>query len=379
MLPETGILQADIDHVVICFVEVPMRIALGIVGMLLAWVGAFLPPIQALFPKISLIFYYKQQLVRRLFYLSGAVLVILSMLFGEGMFTYIALVVVVLFIGMTEFLMIPSKVIPPLDRSISKTIQPGDLSGEAMLIGIELGGSSRAYPFSLLTPHHIINDSLGEIPVAATYCPACRSGYIYNPVVKGWRLTFEPVTVRRRNMVMKDRETGSVWQHETGLCLMGEFIGEQLEILPSEMCNWSSWYSEHPDTTVCFPPEGYRHPSPLGFFFEKFLDHGPEHVVGPGITRLDRRLGQHEFIIGIIVGGVPKAYPLTRLVEQGTIKDTVAGVPVTLVYDKKADRVRAFAGKSQASTEEDARLEPIPIVRQWWLAWSEYHPESDLY
>ena len=356
-----------------------MRLTLGIAGMLLAWIAVFLPPMQALFPKISIFFYYKQLLVRRLFYLAGAVLVILSMLFGLGIFTYIALLVVILFMIMTEFLMVPNKVIPPLDHSISKIIKPGDLSGEALLIGIEMGGLSRAYPFSLLTPHHIINDSLGEIPVAATYCPACRSGYIYNPVVRGRRLTFEPVTVRRRNMVMKDRETGSVWQHENGLCLMGEFKGEQLGILPSEMCNWSAWLSEHPDTTVCFPPEGYRHPSPLGFFFEKFLDHGPEHVVGPGITKLDKRLGQHDFIIGIIVSGIPKAYPLACLVEQGTIKDRVAGVSVILLYDKKADRVKAFAGKGQGSNEDVTQLEPIPVVRQWWLAWSEYHPGSDIF
>jgi hypothetical protein len=356
-----------------------MRIALGIAGMLLAWIAVFLPPLQALFPKISIYFYYKQLLVRRLFYLAGAVLVILSMLFGPGFFTYIALLVVILFIIMTEFLMVPNKVIPPLDHSISKTIKPGDLSRDAMVIGIEMNAVSRAYPLSLLTPHHIVNDFLGDTPVSATYCPACRSGYIYDPVVKGRRLTFEPVTVRRRNMVMKDRETGSVWQHESGLCLTGEFKGEQLGILPSEMCNWSTWSSEHPDTTVCFPPENYRHPSPLSFIFEKLLDHGPEHLVGPGITNLDKRLGQHDFIIGIIVSGMPKAYPLARLVEKGTIKDMVAGVPVTLVYDENANRVKAFTEIGKRSKEGHAQLKPIPIERQWWLAWSEYHPGSDLY
>jgi len=356
-----------------------MRIALGIAGMLLAWIGAFFPPIQALFPKINLYSYYKQQLVRRSFYLTGVLLVVLSMLFGPNIFTTIALLIVILFMAMTEFLMVPNKVIPPLDHSLAKSIKPGDLSGESLVIGIEMGGMSRAYPLSILTPHHIINDSLGEIPVAATYCPACRSGYIYDPVVEGRRLTFEPVTVRRRNMVMKDRETGSIWQHETGLCLIGELKGDQLEILPSEMCNWTTWFSEHPNTTVCFPPEDYRHPSPLAFIFEKLLDHGPEHLVGPGITKLDKRLGQHEFIIGIVVSGRPKAYSLTRLIEQGSIKDIVAGIPVTLIYDKKADRVKAFIEKEKRSKADHAQREAIPVVRQWWLAWSEYHPESDLF
>jgi hypothetical protein len=190
-------------------------IAIGIIGMLLAWIGAFLPPIQALFPRISLFFYYKQLLVRRLFYLGGFVLAFLSILFSAGVFPYIALLVVIVFMAMTEFLLVPNKVIPPLDRPIAKTVKPGEISGEALVIGIAMNGMSRAYLLSVLTPHHIVNDNLGEIPVAATYCPACRSGVIYDPVVKGRRLTFEPVTVRRRNMVMKDRETASIWQHET--------------------------------------------------------------------------------------------------------------------------------------------------------------------
>jgi Protein of unknown function (DUF3179) len=354
-------------------------IAIGIMGMLLAWVGTFLPPLQALFPGVSLYFYYKQLLVRRLFYLGGIVLAVLSILLRPGVFSYIALLVVLVFVAMTEFLLVPNKVIPPLDHPVAKTIKRGEVSGEALVIGITVDGLSRAYPLSVLTPHHIVNDNLGEVPVAATYCPACRSGYIYDPVVKGRRLTFEPVTVRRRNMVMKDRETGSVWQHETGLCLMGELKGEQLGLLPAEMCNWSTWSSEHPDTTASFPPENYRHPSPLGFIFEKLLDHGPEHMVGPGLKKQDKRLGQHEFIIGVVVNGMPKAYPLSRLKEQGTIKDTVAGTAVTLVYEKPADRVKAFIEIMNGKEGDTARLEAIPLVRQWWLAWSEYHPASDLY
>ena len=370
-----------------------MRIILGVMGIALTAIGLFLPPIQALLPKLSPYPYYRQLLVRRSFYATGALFVFVSALYGLYLSTWITLVITAALILIGELLLVPRKVIPPLDQPFSRIIKPDDFPENAVVVGIELEGRSRAYPLSILTPHHIVNDSLGETPVAATYCPACRSGYIYSPLVRGMRLTFEPVSVRRRNMVMRDRETGSVWQHETGICLMGKFKGEQLRILDSGMCNWRTWVHEHPGTTICLRPENYRHPSPLGRIFGKLLDRGPEHIVGPGLNGLDRRLGQHDFIVGVIVAGIPKAYPLGKLIEKGMITDNIGGVPVALVYEEKADRVRAFKkpGKGRQALQEPGngsenwfagkpeQGESIPVVRQWWLAWSEYHPGSELF
>jgi hypothetical protein len=348
-----------------------MSTIFGILGLIVTFIGMVLPPISALFPKINLHVYHKQRSIRRILYAAGALCAIAAGLLGSNPFTWIALALVAIFILVGEFILLPHKVIPPLDKPASSLAFPDDFTNDSMLIGVVVKENSRAYPLSVLTPHHIVNEEIGETPILAAYCPACRSGYIFDPVVKGKRLTFEPVTVRRRNMVMKDRETGSVWQHETGACLMGELKGEQLELLPSELCNWKSWVAEHPETTLCTRPEGYRHPSPLGHIFEKLLDRGPEHMIGPGVHKMDKRLEGHGFVIGMLVDGTAKAYPLKKLMEQGSITDKIGDIPIRLTYEQKADRVRAFQG--------EAGEEAIPVVRQWWLAWSEYHPESELF
>ena len=70
---------------------------------------------------------------------------------------------------------------------------------------------------------------------------------------------------------------------------------------------------------------------------------------------------------------------LLALLPRFLWQSLVAGVDVVLVYDQEADRARAFAGTAKGSREGSARLESIPAVRQWWLAWSEYHPGSDLF
>jgi hypothetical protein len=370
-----------------------MKLFFGILGILYTLTGMLLPPIQTLLVRISVFTYFRQRLVRRCFYALGLAIVLLSMAFGIDTFSWVSLALVGFFILMGELVLVPSKLIPPLDNPAARSVQPADLPAEALVIGVSLGGLSHAYPLSLLIPHHILNDTLGGKPLAVTYCPACRSGYIFDPVVKGTRLTFEPVTIRHRNMVMRDRETGSAWQHETGTCLIGPNQDEVLQLLNSETVNWKTWVHEHPDTTVASLPEKYRHPSPLAPVFEKLLDHGPEHLVGPGLHKPDHRLDMHEFVIGILVDGMSKAYPLKTLVAKQIITDTLGGVPLVLVYEPDADRVRAFRRSDidnvapQCPLEELARLiadnkdkfEPIPVARQWWLAWSEYHPGTGLY
>jgi hypothetical protein len=40
---------------------------------------------------------------------------------------------------------------------------------------VDLAGTVRGYPLRILMYHEIVNDRIGELPVAITYCPLCNS------------------------------------------------------------------------------------------------------------------------------------------------------------------------------------------------------------
>ena len=44
---------------------------------------------------------------------------------------------------------------------------------------VTVGSTSRAYPLRSLTRHEIVNDTLGGIPIAATWCPLCNTGLAF--------------------------------------------------------------------------------------------------------------------------------------------------------------------------------------------------------
>lgn len=41
------------------------------------------------------------------------------------------------------------------------------------VIGFDLNGDVCAYPFQIMVWHEIVNDMVGGVPVAITYCPLC--------------------------------------------------------------------------------------------------------------------------------------------------------------------------------------------------------------
>jgi hypothetical protein len=57
---------------------------------------------------------------------------------------------------------------------------------------------------------------------------------VYASEVNDQRLMFEVAGVYRRNMIIRDRQTGTLWQHATGEALMGPLKGVQLQLLGGE-------------------------------------------------------------------------------------------------------------------------------------------------
>lgn len=209
--------------------------------------------------------------------------------------------------------------------------------------------------------------------------------------------------------MMRDRETGSIWQQATGEALAGPLRGSRLDVLPAEEGRWAAWRNEHPDTQVAVEPPEMA--GGLCAFLRKrlvaaLLRSVTRRVAAPGLLPPDGRLRSHEEVAGISLAGTARAYPFTALRQSPLLLDEAAGIPLVLRYDPSGDRVRAFrrqvsgqpitlslqggnfieagggrswdpAGRPLSGTSEP--LEAVPVVREWWLGWSEFHPDTSVY
>ncbi len=122
------------------------------------------------------------------------------------------------------------------------------------VIRLEMGGEVRAYPLQILTWHEIVNDTIGGVPVAVTYCPLCNASLVFDRRLDGHVLEFGTTgKLRNSDLVMYDRQTESWWQQFTGDAIVGELTGKTLKFLPSRIVSFGAFLDENPDAPVLVP------------------------------------------------------------------------------------------------------------------------------
>ena len=183
------------------------------------------------------------------------------------------------------------------------------------------GAAARAYPVRYLLWHEIVNDRIGDRPIAVTFCPLCNSGLIFEREAAGRELQFGVSGLLRfSDLVMYDRQTHSFWQQLSGEAIVGTLTGANLPVLASWMEPWAAFAERNPDGLVMAEPQGRRRAygtNPYAGYdtsARPFLYQGedPPHGIAP-LARVVR------------VGG--RAWPLERLAEAGVLEE--AGLRLT--------------------------------------------------
>lgn len=129
-----------------------------------------------------------------------------------------------------------------------------DLNDEEPVIGLVVDGDARAYPLRILTWHEIVNDTVGGLPVAVTYCPLCNAAIVFERSLDGRVLSFGTTgKLRHSDLVMYDRQTESWWQQFHGRAIVGSLTGRELARLPVRLESWERFRARHPNGRVLMP------------------------------------------------------------------------------------------------------------------------------
>jgi hypothetical protein len=57
----------------------------------------------------------------------------------------------------------------PIDRPEFLAQKASKLDASEMIMAVQVGGDARAYPINQMAYHHILNDVVGNVPIAVTY------------------------------------------------------------------------------------------------------------------------------------------------------------------------------------------------------------------
>ena len=198
------------------------------------------------------------------------------------------------------------------------------LEEDDLVLGFVNGDDIRAYPHAILDWHEIINDKVGSINLAVTYCPLTGTGIGWNRKFEGLTTTFGVSgLLYNSNLILYDRVSGSNWSQMRLDCVNGNFIGSEIGTYTLVETTWKTWKEMYPSTTVVSsntvqsrPYETY----PYGNYRTN-----DNYLIFP-ISNRDQRLRNKDRVHGIVANGNSKVYPLS-----------IFGSVVTVIMDSFAD------------------------------------------
>ena len=298
------------------------------------------------------------------------------------------------------------------------------------LVQVNVDGDVRGFPLEILTWHEIVNDTIGGVPVAVTFCPLCNTAIAFESQVGDEVLKFGVSgLLRNSDLVMYDRNTESLWQQSSGRAIVGTMVGARLTYVPASVVTVGQLRSAYPDALVMSrdtgwnrpygqnPYQGYDNPDhggPYGFFFDRdTIDERlppAERVVsiegpsGAAIAYAWSTLEQDRVVhdsfdgIDLVVFWTPGAL---SILDSGMMRDarevgttavfetTLEGQALTFLVNTADDSGQTFVdeqtgtvwdifGRGVAGELAGSQLTRVIHSDHFWFAWQAFHPDTEV-
>jgi hypothetical protein len=308
----------------------------------------------------------------------------------------------------------PPDGIPSIDNPKFVSVQEASkfLKDSELVLGLNINGDIRAYPLQILVWHEIVNDNVGAVPVAVTYCPLCFTNQVFNRTIDDEQEVVEFGTsgkLYNSNLVMYDRTSKSLWSQALAEGIVGKYAGTKLQRVPFDVAYWKEWKQLYPDSKVLSSDTGSNRPygaDPYGDYYTN------SDVLFP-ISNRDDRLGLKEIVVGFENKGQYKAYNLQEMESKKVINDQVNGRPIVLFslypfmiraydpiiedgvqkillqfdyntkdnkfIDKQTGSLWNFEGKAISGQLKGKQLTRLPFDEGFWFEWIAFHPKTEIY
>ncbi|MGI8925098.1 MAG: DUF3179 domain-containing (seleno)protein [Tepidiformaceae bacterium] len=307
-------------------------------------------------------------------------------------------------------------------RATFAPVSTVDLEPQMPVVVVRVAAEVRGYPLHVLTWHEIVNDRLGGVPIAVTFCPLCNTAVTFDRRVDGRTLDFGVSgNLRNSDLIMWDRQTHSWWQQATGEGIVGEFAGTLLDIVSTSMISFGDFAREFPDATVLTadtgferdyginPYAGYDSPGTRPFLFDGKIDprlDGLERVAtiehnGDLLAVPFKELAQagaanvvvggREFVV-LWSSGTASALGASNIASAADIgaatvyRASVDGLVLAFravgdgaFFDQETGSTWTITGRAVSGTLAGAQLEPAIHTTQFWFAWAAFHRDTRIW
>ena len=148
----------------------------------------------------------------------------------------------------------PKDGIPSIDSPQFVSAAKTPFADDEWVVGIEVNGEAKAYPYGILNWHEIVNDTIGGVNVAVSYCPLCDTILAFE---RGDRTFGVSGKLYQSCLVMFDRVNDTLYAQPWGLGVVGSEVNRFLTRIPAVKTRLGPWLDRHPDSLVLSTNTGY--------------------------------------------------------------------------------------------------------------------------
>jgi hypothetical protein len=305
----------------------------------------------------------------------------------------VCLVIAVAIIYFLNFRMTAEKIFRQPGKLVFKTITDNRLNLNSLVIGVKNNGQVKGYPIQFLIYHHQVQDTVGRKPLIITYCSVCRTGRVYEPIVKGRPEKFRLVGMDHYNAMFEDETTKSWWRQVSGEAITGPLKGEALREVESMQLTAKKLFELYPEALIMQGDEASKMKYDSLRNFEQGFSKS-------SLTRTDSlSWNKKSWVIGINNDSLSKVYDWNQLKEKHIINDKIGNLPIFIVVS--ADEKSFAAFERPVATEEfsirsdtlysiggsydfsgsslngqSQSLKKINAYQEFWHSWKTFHPNT---
>lgn len=283
----------------------------------------------------------------------------------------------------------PPDGIPSIDQPRFVAPEEAELAPGDPIIGLAHGGVVRAYPQRILVYHEIVNQTVGGENLAVTYCPLTATAQAFK---SGSTTLGVSGRLVNSNLVMYDRDTGSLWPQIGGTAVAGPRKGESLEEVEVYWTSWENWLEMHPETEVLSTDTGHArnyNRDPYGSYNPAGGYYTSPRTMFPLMEEGDR-YETKQMVLGARNSERAVYFDLESLAGRG-IQETESFIAVYdreletgHIYEKNGNRRFRYEEGMAVDTETGDRFAPgeLPFtslvsIEGFYFAWAAFYPESE--
>ncbi len=196
------------------------------------------------------------------------------------------------------------------------------LNGSDLVLVFKNGNDVRAYPHIILDWHEIVNDNIGDVSMAVTFCPLTGTGIGWGRMVNNVETTFGVSgLLYNTNLIPFDRLTDSNWSQILNESVNGELNGQKADLYQLLETNWTTARQMYPDIEVVNTSTGFSRTygtSPYGDY-----NTNNDRFFFP--VEKDSRLPLKEKVLAILDGSDAKVYQFSDFSNENMILDSFKG------------------------------------------------------